>query len=86
MARKSKVAMAELFIELFSEEIPSRLQIDAREKIKNIIEDKLKLKEIKFNSSDSFSTPKRLVFKIDGIPNKININLEDEIIEKTLIK
>ena len=30
--------MAELFIELFSEEIPSKLQINAREKIKQAIE------------------------------------------------
>ena len=29
--------MAELFIELFSEEIPAKLQIDARKKIKEII-------------------------------------------------
>ena len=29
--------MAELFIELFSEEIPSNLQIDARKKIREII-------------------------------------------------
>ena len=71
MVRKSKVGMAGLFIELFSEEIPSRLQIDAREKIKSIIEEKLKIKEIKFISSNSFSTPKRLVFNIEGIPNKI---------------
>ena len=71
MARKSRIVMAELFLELFSEEIPSRLQKDAREKIKSIIEEKLKLKGIKFNSSESFSTPKRLVFIINGIPNKI---------------
>ena len=30
--------MAELFIELFSEEIPARLQIDARKKVKQLIE------------------------------------------------
>ena len=63
--------MAELFIELFSEEIPVKLQIDARNKIKEIIEGKLNKKEIKFKSSKSFSTPKRLVFLIDGIPKKI---------------
>ena len=63
--------MAELFIELFSEEIPSKLQINARQKIKKIIEASLQKKEIKFNSSKSFSTPKRLVFVIDGIPEKI---------------
>ena len=63
--------MTELFIELFSEEIPSKLQIDARQRIKQMLEEKLEKKEIKFNSSKSFSTPKRLVFVIDGIPEKI---------------
>ena len=63
--------MAELFIELFSEEIPAKLQIDARQKIKQIIDEKLRKKEINFNSSKSFSTPKRLVFFIEGIPEKI---------------
>ena len=63
--------MAELFIELFSEEIPAKLQIDARNKIKQALEEKLEKKEISFNSSQSFSTPKRLVFYIKGIPEKI---------------
>ena len=63
--------MAELFIELFSEEIPPKLQTDARQKIKKTIEEKLTKKEIKFNLSKSFSTPKRLVFFINGIPEKI---------------
>ena len=63
--------MAELFIELFSEEIPSKLQIDVRSKIKQTLEEKLKKKEINFKSSDSFSTPKRLVFLINGIPEQI---------------
>jgi len=63
--------MAELFIELFSEEIPAKLQIDARQKIKHMIDERLKKKEIDFKSSRSFSTPKRLVFVIDKIPEKI---------------
>ena len=63
--------MAELFIELFSEEIPAKLQADARKKIKNMLEEKINKKEIKFNISKSFSTPKRLVFVVDGIPEKI---------------
>ena len=63
--------MAELFIELFSEEIPAKLQIDARQKIKQMIDEKLKKKEINFKSSKTFSTPKRLVFFIEGIPEKI---------------
>ena len=63
--------MAELFIELFSEEIPAKLQIDAREKIKQILEEKLQKKNINFKSSKAFSTPKRLVFVIDGIPEVV---------------
>ena len=63
--------MAELFIELLSEEMPARLQIDARKKIIQLINEKLEKKEINFKSSKSFSTPKRLVFVIDGIPDKI---------------
>ena len=39
--------MAELFIELYSEEIPSKLQIDSRKKIKEIIVERLEKKEIK---------------------------------------
>ena len=63
--------MAELLIELFSEEIPAKLQVDARKKIKQMIDEKLQKKEINFKSSKSFSTPQRLVFLIDGIPEQI---------------
>ena len=63
--------MAELFIELFSEEIPAKLQVEARKKIKQTLEEKLIKKEIHFTISKSFSTPKRLVFLIEGIPAKI---------------
>ena len=65
--------MAELFIELYSEEIPSKLQIDSRKKIKEIIVERLEKKEINFRSCNSFSTPQRLVFVIDGIPEKIEL-------------
>ena len=63
--------MAELFIELFSEEIPSKLQIDARKRIDHMLNDKLQKREINYKSRKSYSTPKRLVFLIDGIPEKI---------------
>ena len=63
--------MAELFIELLSEEIPSKLQIDARNKIKQIIEERFQKREINFKSSKSFSTPKRLVFVMEGVPETI---------------
>ena len=62
-----------MFIELFSEEIPAKLQIDARKKIKQLIDEKLQKKEINFKSSRSFSTPKRLVFFLEGIAEKIEL-------------
>ena len=65
--------MAELFIELFSEEIPAKLQIDARKKLKDIVNEKLQKKEIVFKTSRSFSTPTRLAIVIDGIPEKIEL-------------
>ena len=37
--------MAELFIELLSEEIPAKLQTDARRKIKDMLDEKLKKKD-----------------------------------------
>ena len=63
--------MSEFFLELFSEEIPPKLQTDAKLKIKLLLEENLNKKMIGFKSSKSFSTPKRLVFVIDGIPKKI---------------
>ena len=63
--------MAELFIELFSEEIPAKLQIDAREKIIKIINENLQKRDINFGTSKSYSTPKRLVFVIDDVPENI---------------
>ena len=57
MVRKSKIKMADLFLELFSEDIPARLQIEARKRIKQLIEERLQKKEIIFKSSKSFSTP-----------------------------
>ena len=82
--------MAELFIELFSEEIPAKLQIDARQKIKKAIEERLQKTEIQFNSSKSFSTPQRLVFVIDGIPEKVEEKKlrsgEEKKLEKKITK
>jgi len=63
--------MAELFIELFSEEIPGKLQTDFREKGKRILEEKLIKKNISFKSCNTFSTPTRLVFFAEGIPEKV---------------
>ena len=56
--------MSEFFLEIFSEEIPAKLQINARQQIKQALEEKLSKKEISFKSSKSFSTPTRIFFRV----------------------
>ena len=52
--------MAELLLELYSEEIPPRLQINARNQIKLSVENSLKEKNIKYKDIEIFSSPTRL--------------------------
>ena len=54
--------MAELFIELFSEEIPAKLQIDARKKIKQMFEERLKKKKLILNQVNLSQLLKDLFF------------------------
>ena len=63
--------MSELFLELFSEEIPSELQKNAREGILKLFTESFDKLDINFKSKKSYSTPKRLVFFFEGIPEKI---------------
>ena len=63
--------MSELFLELFSEEIPSGLQKNAREGILKLFTESFDKLNINFKSKKSYSTPKRLVFFFEGIPKKI---------------
>ena len=64
--------MSELFLELFSEEVPAKLQIKAREQLKEILkkffeENSVKLK----NEPKVFSTPNRIAIKIENLPKDI---------------
>ena len=63
--------MSEFFLELFSEEIPSGLQKNARMGILKLFIENFEKFNIKFKSSKSYSTPKRLVFLFDGMSKKI---------------
>jgi glycyl-tRNA synthetase beta chain len=60
--------MAELLLELFSEEIPARMQIRAAEDLARLIGDKLKDAGLKFDTVQSFATPRRLTAVVDGLP------------------
>ena len=69
--------MAEFFLELFSEEIPPKLQKNARdfllENFKKIFEEK----NLKFKRSNSYSTPNRLIILFEGLDKEIKEKSEE---------
>ncbi len=59
--------MADLLIELFSEEIPARMQARAREDLKKLVTDGLVEAGLTYGSAGAFSTPRRLVLSLEGL-------------------
>ncbi|WP_372840077.1 glycine--tRNA ligase subunit beta [Phaeovulum sp.] len=59
--------MPELLIELFSEEIPARMQARAREDLKKLVTDGLVNAGLTYASAGTFSTPRRLTLAIEGL-------------------
>ena len=70
--------MSEFFLELFSEEIPAKLQKNARNNILENFKDFFEKKNIKFNKDFSFSTPNRILILFEGINSEI-YQKEEEI-------
>ena len=60
--------MAELLLELFSEEIPAQLQIEARNQLKSLTEKLFKEKNINLKDIKVYSTPTRLCLTIKDLP------------------
>ncbi|HEY4165044.1 MAG TPA: glycine--tRNA ligase subunit beta, partial [Dongiaceae bacterium] len=60
--------MAELLLELFSEEIPARMQARAAEDLKRLVTEKLKAAGFSFTRADAYATPRRLALVVDGLP------------------
>ena len=60
--------MAELLVELFSEEIPARMQARAAEDLKGLVTAKLEAAGLGFASAEAHVTPRRLALAIDGLP------------------
>jgi glycyl-tRNA synthetase beta chain len=54
-------------IELFSEEIPARMQARAREDLKKLVTDGLVAAGLTYASAGAFSTPRRLVLTVEGL-------------------
>ena len=62
--------MSELLLELFSEEIPARMQIKAADDLRRLVVEGLKARGLETGDAQSFSTPRRLTLVIAGVPAK----------------
>jgi glycyl-tRNA synthetase beta chain len=62
--------MAELLLELFSEEIPARMQARAVADLAKLITDGLKAADLAHGAVETLVTPRRLTVIIDGLPEK----------------
>jgi glycyl-tRNA synthetase beta chain len=62
--------MPDLLLELFSEEIPARMQRRAAEDLKKLVTDALVERGFLYEGAQGFATPRRLALNIVGLPTK----------------
>ena len=62
--------MSELLLELFSEEIPARMQKRASEDLARLVADALKAAGVEAKAARAFATPRRLALVMEGLPEK----------------
>ncbi|SFB95270.1 glycyl-tRNA synthetase beta chain [Bosea sp. CRIB-10] len=60
--------MPDLLLELFSEEIPARMQRKAAEDLKKLVTDALVERGLTYEGAKAFATPRRLALTIAGLP------------------
>lgn len=60
--------MAELLLELFSEEIPARMQAAAARELARLMAEALDLAGLARGEPKAFATPRRIAFTVDGLP------------------
>jgi glycyl-tRNA synthetase beta chain len=60
--------MPDLLIELFSEEIPARMQAKAADDLRRMVTDKLVAEGLVYDGAKAFVTPRRLALTVHGIP------------------
>jgi glycyl-tRNA synthetase beta chain len=69
--------MPDLLIELFSEEIPARMQGMARETLKKMVTDGLVEAGLTYASAGAFSTPRRLALAVEGLTAESRATVEE---------
>ena len=60
--------MAELLLELLSEEIPARMQARGAEELRRLVTEKLAEARLEFSSAEAHVTPRRLALAVAGLP------------------
>ena len=60
--------MPDLLLELFSEEIPARMQVRAAEDLKKLVTDRLVEAGLAYEGARAFATPRRLTLAVQGVP------------------
>jgi glycyl-tRNA synthetase beta chain len=60
--------MPDLLFELFSEEIPARMQAKAAEDLRRMVTDKLVAEGLVYEGAKAFATPRRLALTVHGVP------------------
>src|SRR6201988_2163815 len=60
--------MPDLLLELFSEEIPARMQAKAADDLKKLVTDKLVDAGLVYEGARAFATPRRLTLFVQGVP------------------
>jgi len=60
--------MPELLLELFSEEIPARMQARAADDLRRMVTDRLVAEGLVYEGAKAFATPRRLALTVHGIP------------------
>ena len=60
--------MAELLLELFSEEIPARMQSRARDDLARLLGTALRDAGLEYKDIKTFATPRRLTAVVEGLP------------------
>ncbi|MEH2625064.1 glycyl-tRNA synthetase beta chain [Bradyrhizobium sp. AZCC 1719] len=62
--------MPDLLLELFSEEIPARMQAKAADDLRRMVTDKLVAEGLVYEGARAFATPRRLALTVHGVPTR----------------
>ena len=60
--------MPQLLLEIFSEEIPARMQQGAARDLERMVSDRLKVAGLTWDALATYAGPRRLTLVIDGLP------------------